>query len=112
VILKRGKSFQSETQVVEFGSSSLDLNNLILISNNEQHQLTQKEADILAFLASEPNALLKREQILLAVWQEDGYFIGRSLDVFISKLRKYLKPDNGIKIVNVHGKGYRFEISL
>ena len=56
------------------------------------------------------NVLLKRDFILKSVWKDDSYFVGRSLDVFISKLRKYFKDDSSVKITNVHGSGYKFEV--
>lgn len=110
VIFKRGKSIQPYTQEISFAGYTLELNNLILNTKKDTIQLTQKEADILAYFASHPNTLLKRELILQAVWNDDGYFVGRSLDVFISKLRKYLKENPAIKIVNIHGTGYKFQV--
>lgn len=110
VILKRGKSIQPTTKTISFAGYTLELNNLMLDTQKDKIQLTQKEADILAFFASRPNTLLKREFILQSVWNDDGYFVGRSLDVFISKLRKYLKGNSAIKIVNIHGSGYKFQV--
>ena len=107
-ILKRGKSFQPSNKTIPFSNHELDLGNLLLNIDDQKIQLTQKEADILALFASNPNTLLKREFILQSVWGDDGYFVGRSLDVFISKLRKYLSSDKAIKIVNIHGSGYKF----
>ncbi len=69
--------------------------------------MTQREADLLRYLAKSPNQVLKRSDILLAVWGEDDYFLGRSLDVFISRLRKLLKADEALKIENIHGVGFR-----
>lgn len=109
-IFKRGKSIQSTNPLIPFSGYVLDLNNLILDTGYRKIQLTQKEADILAFFATNPNVLLKRDVILKSVWQDDSYFVGRSLDVFISKLRKYLKENSSIKIVNIHGSGYKFQV--
>lgn len=72
--------------------------------------LTQREADLLLFFCAHKNQVLKREVILKAIWGDDDYFFGRSLDVFISKLRKYLKPEPAVRIVNYHGVGFKFEI--
>jgi len=72
--------------------------------------LKQKESDLLQFLSTHPNQILKREEILLAVWGKDDYFLGRSMDVFMSKLRKYLKPDSQVVLETIHGLGYRFTI--
>ena len=109
-ILKRGKSSQSSLKSVPFSKYVLDLNNLILETGSQKIQLTQKEADILNLFATHPNTLLKREFILNSVWKDDSYFVGRSLDVFISKLRKLFKEDATTNIVNIHGSGYRFEV--
>ena len=80
-----------------------------LIINGEQRQLTAKEAQLLLYLSQTPNVLLKREEILINVWGDDDYFLGRSLDVFISRLRKYLSDDVNIEIQNHHGVGFVFK---
>ena len=72
--------------------------------------MTQKEADILRFFCVNKNQVVKREDILNEVWGDDDYFIGRSLDVFISKLRKYLAADEQLKIFNRHGVGFELII--
>jgi len=110
VILKRGKLSDSDNKIIPFGKYVLDLNNLSLSTNESKIQLTQKEVDILALFVSNQNSLLRREFILKSVWEDDGYFVGRSMDVFISKLRKHFKDDPSININNIHGSGYRFEI--
>lgn len=110
VILKRGKIVATTNNVLPFSSYELDLTNLMLNTGTKKIQLTQKEADILELFVTKQNELLKREFILNSIWKDDSYFVGRSLDVFISKLRKYLKEDPSIKIVNIHGTGYRFEV--
>ena len=71
-------------------------------------QLTQKEADLLKYFSLHVNQTLKREEILLSVWGKDDYFLGRSMDVFITKLRKHLKADPSIEIQTIHGKGFKF----
>lgn len=110
-VLKRGKVSQVTNQIISFSKYTLDLENIILNIGKKQIQLTRKEADILALFASNKNTLLKREFILKSVWEDDSYFIGRSLDVFISKLRKHFKTDSNISITNIHGAGYKFEVS-
>jgi DNA-binding response OmpR family regulator len=72
--------------------------------------LTTKEVELLRVLYSHKNQLITREKTLKAVWGSDNYFIGRSMDVFITKLRKYLKDDPNISIVNIHGTGFRLEV--
>lgn len=109
-IFRRGHSVKITKKQLSFSNYILDLNNLLLIKNDEKIQLTQKELDILALFASYQNTLLKRAFILNSVWKDDNYFIGRSLDVFISKLRKHFKDDPSIKIMNIHGSGYKFVI--
>lgn len=85
--------------------------NLQLKRADDIRRLTQKEADLLRFLSQNRNQVVKRSQILEAVWGEDDYFLGRSLDVFISRLRKYLKEDPSIRIENIHGVGFCFHVS-
>ncbi len=93
-----------------FGAYSLDYENLMLIHGDEKQQLTLKEADLLKFLCVNKNLILNRTDILQAVWGDDDYFMGRSLDVFISRLRKYLGKDNNIKIETLHGVGFKFSV--
>lgn len=99
-----------QKEQVSFASYSLDLRNLTLSQDDKRQQLTQREAQLLHFLSTQPNRLLRRDDILKAVWGDDGYFTGRSMDVFISRLRKHFRDDTQVKIVNVHGTGYRMEI--
>lgn len=91
-------------------TSTLDFKNLTLISNKIEKTLTQKEADLLKLFIENKNTTLKRNLILERVWGEDDYFLGRSLDVFISRLRKYLKQDELVKIVNIHGVGFKLQV--
>lgn len=79
---------------------------LISIDGNQQ-KLSTKEAELLRLLCLNMNEVLTRETALLQIWHDDNYFNGRSMDVFLSKLRKYLKEDPNVEIVNVHGKGYK-----
>lgn len=72
-------------------------------------RLTARENELLQFLWEHQNNVVKREDILLKIWGDDDYFLGRSLDVFISRLRKYLKADENIQIDNVHGVGFQFK---
>ena len=82
-----------------------------LISNNEQIKLTQKECKLLYIFASAPNEIIDRNRLQKEIWEDEGVIVGRSLDVFISKLRKKLENDSSVKVVNIHGKGYKLEIS-
>ncbi|HEX8545447.1 MAG TPA: response regulator transcription factor [Cytophagaceae bacterium] len=110
VFLKRPsvKSFQINLQNI--GSLAFDFNNLVLKNGNDEHRLTLKEAELLQFLFQHKNHVLKREEILKTLWGTDDYFIGRSLDVFISRLRKYLGREQSIKIENIHGVGFRMKV--
>lgn len=93
-----------------FGESVLDLDNLKLFIKGAPQSLTFREAKLLHYFIQHPNQLLSREAILGAVWEDEGIIVGRSLDVFVSRLRKILRPDSCVKIVNVHGIGYRIEL--
>ncbi|WP_205499867.1 response regulator transcription factor [Rufibacter psychrotolerans] len=97
--------------LLRFGASSLEFNNQQLHVAGQTHTLTHREAELLRLFALHPHQLLRREEILQRLWQDDGYFVGRSLDVFISRLRKYLQPDASLKITTVHGRGYKLEIA-
>lgn len=81
---------------------------LILDCNGDRKTLTYKEAELLRYFCDNPNKVLSRSDILIQVWGSDDYYLGRSLDVFISRLRKYLGSDENIKILNLHGIGFRF----
>jgi DNA-binding response OmpR family regulator len=109
VFLKRTKIdsnvFPSE---VTIGSIVFHYEELELQTLEGVIQLTQKEADLLKYFCLHVNQTLKREDILLSVWGKDDYFLGRSMDVFITKLRKHLKADPSIEIQTIHGKGFKF----
>lgn len=110
VFLKRSRySERSSTIVQEFkiGTYIFHRQNLQLKSSHSEIYLTQKEAALLELFATNQDRTIKREEILMKIWGDDDYFMGRSLDVFISRLRKYLKDDCDIQIVNYHGIGFR-----
>ncbi|MFZ2897681.1 MAG: response regulator transcription factor [Saprospiraceae bacterium] len=92
-----------------FGEYEFDYENLQLARKGDSRSLTQKEADLLRFFLDHPNQVIKRATILEELWGEDDYFMGRSLDVFISRLRKYLSEDESLKIENIHGVGFKFK---
>ncbi len=92
------------------GQYLFDRPNLKLSHPSEESRgLTQREGELLELLAKNRNKLVSKEEILIRLWGEDDYFKGRSLDVFITRLRKYLKSDPGLTLVNIHGVGYRLE---
>ncbi|HJY12706.1 MAG TPA: response regulator transcription factor [Flavobacterium sp.] len=111
IFLKRSqKSIATEKSVYEIGKYQFDTNNFILFNESEKITLTQREAELLRLFLDNKNSVLKREQILTSLWGTDDYFMGRSLDVFISRLRKILANESGISIENLHGIGFRFSI--
>lgn len=83
-----------------------------LKSENETMELSDKESRLLKIFALHPNQTIDRERLLKEVWEDDGVFVGRSLDVFVSKLRKRLQNDTSLRLVNVHGKGYKLETNI
>ena len=109
-ILRRTKGEEKveEKTVFEFGRFVFDFKNQVLkIDDNEQH-LTSKENALMKMLIQHENQLLDRSQALLAIWGDDSYFNSRSMDVYVAKLRKYLRADESVKIMNEHGKGFKF----
>lgn len=113
-ILRRTKVLsQKEETVVEnyqIGAYTFDVKNQILNHSKEQKSLTKKETRILSFLCEHINDIAPRDLILKNIWGTDDYFSGRSMDVFISKLRKYLSADENIQISNIHGVGFKLEV--
>lgn len=101
---------EKEKDHYEIGDYTFDTTNFELKHPNFEKVLTKKEAQILKMLCKLMNQVVAREVILTAVWGQDDYFVGRSLDVFITKLRKYLKEDPRINITNVHGIGFKLEV--
>ena len=113
VFLKRNKVYtEVGSRQYAIGKYTFDHNNLTLSDGVKESNLTQREADLLHYLSENSNRVIKRSDILLSVWGEDDYFLGRSLDVFISRLRKYLKGDDRVSIENVHGVGFRFVLPV
>ncbi|HEX6889415.1 MAG TPA: response regulator transcription factor [Chryseolinea sp.] len=111
VFMKRSSvQLNQSEKVFSLGHFEFDFSNLVLKNSKTEKLLTQKEAEVLRLLYQNRERVLKREEILKQVWGDDDYFMGRSMDVFISKLRKYLKEDASIQIVNYHGVGFKLEI--
>ncbi len=96
----------------EIGNYNFDYTTQLIYFNGNQQKLSTKEAELLRLLCLKKNAVLTREEALLSIWHDDNYFNGRSMDVFLSKLRKYLKEDPKVEILNVHGKGYKLLVNL
>lgn len=111
-ILKRCMNMQSgsKEEVYHIGNARFDSGNLMLFTNNKEYQLTPKESALLRLLCLNKNNLLPRDQALKEIWGGTDYFIGRSMDVFIARLRKYLKEEPTVNIQNVHGSGFKLEV--
>jgi DNA-binding response OmpR family regulator len=112
-ILRRTHGREEEDKdrhLFELGDFTFDHRNLMLSHPGEERKLTRKEADVLRLLCMHRDQVLPRELVLNMVWGDDTYFLGRSLDVFISRLRKYLKSDTKVQIVNVHGVGFKLVV--
>lgn len=101
---------EPEEKIVQIGSYVFDTENFTLKHPEFEKTLTKKEAMVLKILCKYKNAVVPRENILTAVWGQDDYFAGRSMDVFITKLRKYFSMDNKIAISNIHGIGFKLEV--
>lgn len=110
-LLRRSKSeLVVDEKTYTIGAYRYDVENQLLNFNETQKTLTKKEAQILKILFKHKNQVISREIILKGVWGQDDYFVGRSLDVFITKLRKYFAEDERIVISNLHGVGFKFEV--
>lgn len=112
-ILKRSERASSQLQasdIIQINTYSLDTKRLELTCKDYKKQLTQKEGELILFLFQHKNQLLKREDILKAVWENDDFFSGRSMDVFISRLRKYFKLDPSISIESIRNVGLEFKV--
>ncbi|MDH7445243.1 response regulator transcription factor [Aquimarina sp. 2201CG14-23] len=105
-LLHRTK-IQQSSQILTIGKYTFDFPKQILTYDHESHQLTHREAHLLFHLIKNKNQVLDRSMILKKLWGDDDFFNGRSMDVFITKLRKKLKQDDTIQIINVRGYGYK-----
>ena len=109
-IIKRQPTHADNEQIIfTIGSYEFDSKIRSIIRKGVKQKLSPKEADLLKLLCQNKNELLSRETALRKIWGEDGYFTARSMDVFITKLRKYLKDDPNIEIKNIHGSGFLLE---
>lgn len=101
---------KEEENCYTIGEYTFDYVNQFLKREGEEQKLTQKEADVLKLLCIHQNKVMNRDHALRTIWGNDDYFNGRSMDVFISRIRKYLKADSNIQIINVHGVGFKMAI--
>lgn len=105
-VLRRTTKSSSQ-EIFQLGAVNFDSNKQILIKGNQTIKLTTKESELLRLLCQHGNQILERNYALKAIWKDDNYFNARSMDVYITKLRKHLQDVPGIQIINVHGKGYK-----
>ncbi len=113
-VLRRsvGDAGRDDTPAIyEIGKYTFDYKRQILEGRSKKHRLTSKESELLRLLCFHMNRTLEREIALREIWGTTNYFSGRSMDVYISKLRKYLKDDRKVEIVSIHGKGFRLLVS-
>lgn len=109
VFLRRTKKLHANTvKNITIGNIIFSPTDLKIITPNETFNITAKETELLTFLCQHPNQVLKREEVLINVWGKDDFFLGRSMDVYIARLRKYLKADPAVMIETIHGIGFRF----
>ena len=109
-VARRGNSDKpSMGGVLRVAQSVLDLTNLTLTSAGVMTRLTHKEAQLLQLFFRHPNKLIERDVFLKAAWEDSGFFVARSMDVFVSRLRKYLSPDLHLKIENIRAVGYQMK---
>jgi DNA-binding response OmpR family regulator len=113
-LLRRSKPALVEENLpstMKFGKFVFDYPNRTLVTPSDQVNLTKKEAEVLRMLAANINNVVKREKVLTDVWGENDYFMGRSMDVYIARLRKKLSDDDSVAIVNVHRMGFKLEVN-
>ena len=109
--LKVSKIKENNETSQKLGSFSFYPEQNKLVKEAVEIALSKKECELLALFVANPNQIIKREELTKRVWEDNGVFVGRSLDTYISKLRKKLKSDTSIKLTNVHGVGYKLEVN-
>jgi DNA-binding response OmpR family regulator len=113
-ILKRSMGAESTTDrggILKVSRSTLDVNNLTLDAHGVVTQLTYKECQLLQMFFRHAGKVIERDLFLKAIWEDDGFFVARSMDVFVSRARKYLKSDGGLRIENIRGVGYVLKVA-
>jgi DNA-binding response OmpR family regulator len=104
------KKAEPEHQLFNIGLYTFDFTRQVLILKDTEQKLTAKESNLLRILCENPNDVVDRSLILKSVWDDDSYFNARSMDVYMSKLRKYLQDDQGVQILNIHGVGFKLVV--
>ncbi len=102
-----GKEEVADKKIYSIGKYSFDPQNRIVTLGDQSQKLSPKEAELLKLLCNADNEILTREKALKLIWGDSNYFTTRSMDVFVTKLRKYLKDDPDVEILNIHGSGFR-----
>jgi DNA-binding response OmpR family regulator len=113
-VIRRIPAHKNECRnaLISIGKYTFDCNNQSLNIYGKTKRITERETGILAYLSDHRNKVIKREELLQAIWGENDYFLGRSLDVFITKIRKYLREDPALSIENVFGVGFIFNVPI
>ncbi len=106
-VLRRALNNKQDNGIRQIGKFKFDISKQLLILGDQETSLTTKEAELLTLLSNKTNSLLQRNVALKTIWDNDDYFSARSMDVYITKLRKVLKADPDVEIKNIHGKGYK-----
>jgi DNA-binding response OmpR family regulator len=112
LLWKRRNRSRIDPNLIPIGAYQFDKRNTELLIQDQRIELTSKEADLLLLLYTDANTTVEREVILNMVWGDEGGYVGRTLDVFISKLRKKLEFDSKVKIVNIRGVGYKLVMDV
>tara|TARA_R110002096_G_C14623260_1_gene724250 strand:- start:507 stop:1205 length:699 start_codon:yes stop_codon:yes gene_type:complete len=110
ILQQNALSLSTKAEKFKIGDYQFDYINQKLILDKESQKLTKKEADLLRLLCLHQNKVMPRELALNSIWGNDDYFNGRSMDVFISRLRKYLSKDSSIQLLNIHGVGFKLAL--
>ncbi len=112
-IMRRSTASVDENtkSIFNFGKYTFEYNRQLLIIDKKEQKLTSKEAELLKLLCENVNNVLDRTVALNKIWFDDSYFNARSMDVYVTKLRKYLKEDTNVELINVHGVGFKLVVS-
>ncbi len=110
-VLRRSMKLTEENTVFNIGKFTFNYNEHLLKAEDQEKRLTRKEAETLKMLCEYKNKVLKREIALRKIWGDDDYFMGRSMDVYITKLRKLLRDDSSVSIVNIHNTGFMLQVN-
>lgn len=105
--VKEDKSIKSDTHIYKIGQFTFDYHRQVLAIDETEQKLTSKESELLKLLCENMNNVLDRSEALKKIWHDDSYFNARSMDVYVTKLRKYLREDTEVELMNVHGIGFK-----